>query len=719
MTKKNLKNTSKDLLFEIGSEELPATNLADIFESAGENVLLQRAKKVLDEKRISYSEAFCWATARRVVFHFVNVADSQTKKETLIKLLSKEDAFQNDAPTEKLLTILKHRSVSIKDVVLSDLNGKPFAFIKKTEPAQKTTQVLPEILEGIVRSLGFPKNMKWDYKWKDGSDLLYPRPIRSFLCLYTNTPLKKIELAGIPVKSETTIFSKADRKKVRVKSIVEYLSVLNKNGIILDPKARKSAIKKLLDTEASRLKGKLYDDPFLLNEVNFLVENPNVLAASFDREFLNLPIEVLAVSMARKQRIFGVVGKDNKLFPELLGVLDRSATPAEKKLISQNFENILHAKLKDSLFFYQEDSKLSLADRRPQLKDLIFIKNAGSMLEKSDRLLHLAKKFSKDLILSSLDAKALERAAFLCKADLLTQMVGEFPELQGIMGKYYAFFSKEDSLAAQAVGEHYLPRTVTDNLPETLPGALLSLLDKNDLIVACFAMGMEPSSSLDPYGLRRSASAVIKIILEYKLQLSLSDLIAQNLDLLSKFYKKENTPIITQKLTAFYKDRFKAVLTDQGYTEDLLEAVMTVRFEKPYEVFRRADALSKFRDKEFFNQSAKVVERIFNILKGAKVQTVGSVNPSLFAEEEERGVYKQYEAEKGRIAQAVQSQNYELATSLYAGAFFDILGRFFEKVFVNTDDAAVRQNRLALLSSVKDLYTKEIAELAKINQGRE
>lgn len=698
----------KDLLIEIGTEELPATNLADIFESPGENAFESRLKKILEEKRLAFQSVKVYATPRRLVFHATGVPAVQSSKDQLIKILSKDEAYASDGvPSEKLLTILKHRQASLKDTFVQAQGAREFVFIKKAEPVLKATAVLADVLSMLVKSPLFPKNMKWD-----DSGVFFARPIRNLLCFY-GTQMVRVKVGELKTGNQTLIFSKSRRTRHAVKDIPSYFKLLRQKGVIVDSLERKKAISKSLDSLASSMGAKLYDDPFLLSEVNFLVESPAALSAPFGEEFLKLPLEVLAVSMARKQRIFGVTGKEGKLKPKFLALLDGAATAAQKKIISANMENILHAKLKDSLFFYKEDTKAPLESKQPELKNLVFLKDAGSMLEKSERLARLAKDLAAEAGLSADEKKALERACVLSKCDLLTQMVGEFPELQGVMGKYYALESGESEGAAQAIGEQYLPRTVLDRLPETKAGSLLSILDKADLIAACFRLGLEPTSSLDPYGLRRSATAILKIILDRKLSLSLPDLLN---DIFQEqgFGPKDKETL--DKLKAFFKDRFKALLTDRGFRDDLVDAVLAGGFEFPGQAYDKLRRLEPVLKEPFFPQAWKVVERTVNILKGNKETLPDKINPGVFTEDLERRVHEHYEAAREGISEAAKSGDFRLATSLYAEAFFAILGEFFEKVFVNAEDLNVRRNRLALLRAVRNLYTDNIADLSRIRQ---
>ena len=718
--KKKTAEAARDLIFEIGTEELPATNLADLFEPAAgtpkaDLALLAKWKKIFQDYRIPFESAEVWATPRRLVFYLKNVSAAQEPCDRLTKLMAHAEAYgPSGQPTEKLLTVLKHRNTPLEETLVSELNGKPHVFIKKAEPVRKTVAVLPELLEAFVPTLPFPKTMKWD-----DSGFYFPRPIRSTLCFYGTQCIRYL-LADVRSGDKSFIFSKSKRTGYPVADGVSYFKLLNRHGVILDPVERKKSIQFILDKLARSFHGRLYEDPFLMNEVNFLVENPQGLSAGFDEQFLKLPVEVLAVSMARQQRLFGLTDPSGKLLPKFLAVVDRPMNEKERKLISRNCENILQAKLRDSLFFYREDSKVSLEKRRAELKNIIFLKGAGSIYEKTERLVNLSKQFSQELKLSKQDQDTLERACFLSKCDLLTQMVGEFPELQGVMGKYYALESGEPASVSSAIGEQYLPRTLGDRLPDTLPGCFLSIFDKCDLVCACFGLGLEPTSSMDPYALRRSATSVLRIILDKKLELSLSRLLVQSdrftHDVIDNHHPKKNLnhDQREKKLRLFFRDRLTALFIEKGFDTFLIEAVLDSGFDSPYEVLTRLESLSKISAQRYFMNACKVVERTHNILKGYKDALPDTPDSTLFVEPLEEQVLKQLESNKPGICDAKKERDFARATSLYAEAFFDILSEFFDKVFINAEDPKVRKNRLSLLKNVKELYTRDIADLSNI-----
>lgn len=702
----------RDVLLEIGSEELPATNLADIFQNNAVNPLEAAARKVFEAHRVQIASLRVYATPRRLVFHATGVAAQQASRDILTRLLTRQESLDTDGkPTEKLLTILKHRGGTIEQTVTQESNGKEYLFLKKAEPVRPTAAVLPDVLAEIVKGLAFPKNMYWN-----DSGFHFPRPIRWLVGLYGSKPVT-FRVADLRSKPETVFFCKSRRARAAVKDTAAYFRLLSKRGVILDQFERKRRVQMLLEKLAKPLGGRIYDDPFLLNEVTYLVETPEGLAAPFSREFLDLPLEVLTVSMARKQRLFGLVDAAGRVQPSFLAILDGRATDKQKKRISRNMEGILRAKLQDSLFFYREDQKVTLEKKRPELAGLVFLKNAGSMLEKSERLVRLCAPFARHAGLDAQETRDLERAAYLCKSDLLTQMVGEFPELQGITGRYYALAHGESSGTATAIGEQYLPRTAADPLPSARVGCALSALDKIDLITACFGLGLEPTSSLDPYGLRRSAAGVMKIAVEKGIELSVPALVDASLEELSRYVAEDKRKAARPKLIAFFKDRFKAVLTDRGYREDLIEAAMASRFDSPAETARRIETLSELASGSDFLQASKVVERTSNILKGNKLQLPGELRADLLREDLEKRVYELFRDRADGIRRAADSGDLSQATSLYARAFFAILEQFFEQVFVNHDDLEVRTNRLALLKGIRDLYTEKIADLSKIKSS--
>ncbi|MEI8344947.1 MAG: glycine--tRNA ligase subunit beta, partial [Candidatus Omnitrophota bacterium] len=560
-----------------------------------------------------------------------------------------------------------------------------------------------------------PKTMRWDLRWAGGADFCFSRPVRSFLCFYGAQTLKNVKIAGIGVGTSTRLLIKARHEQVSVRTITAYFDLLKKKGLILDPVERKNRIRTALEAAAKAAGVRLVADPMLLSEITYLTEMPQVISAVFDNAFLDLPAEVLTVSMARKQRIFGSVDAKEKLANRFFGVLDRRVTAVEQKLICDNFGSILKAKLQDSLFFFREDSKMPLEQKARALDGLIFIKNAGSMFQKSCRLVELSGLLSKSLGMSEESSARLSEAARLCKADLLTQMVGEFPELQGVMGHYYAKAQGLPQEVAMAIGQQYLPRTADDRLPDTQIAAALSLIDKVDLITTCFCLGLEPSSSADPYALRRSASAIAKITFEHHLDYSLDALLERCRVLVVADLKnppKKADP--KADVAAFIADRAKAVLAERGYAADLIEAVFAGGFDRLDLCASKLASLQPLTKAESFVKTCKVIERITNILKATREILPEEPDVALFQEQLERDLFQKFNESNEAIIKSKEANDVKTATDLYAAAFFDILGEFFTKVFINAEDSGIRRNRLALLKRIRGLYVDGMADLSFI-----
>jgi glycyl-tRNA synthetase beta chain len=433
---------------------------------------------------------------------------------------------------------------------------------------------------------------------------------------------------------------------------------------------------------------------------------------------------VLQSGLSKSQRLFSVIAKDGRHLPSYIGFLDgESQNP---KTVVQTVSAILRAKLQDARFFYEEDLKLyraqgdskraGLAKLQDDLKNLQYLKGAGSMAQKQDRLAAAAKDVLKSWGLSEDAAKAATEAVPVLKVDLLTQMVGEFPELQGIAGGFYLQAAGHSAAAAAAVGEHYLPTSPDSALPSSPAAAALSVLDKADIIAVCFALNKLPTSSQDPYALKRSLAGILRTVTAngFRVQwdaLMRALLMALKAQKLAEDFDVEAT---LKKLSGFYAERTQYFYENHGVSRDIAESVLEVRTGDILDVARRIEALRKMAGTEDFIKTVKVLQRTTNILKGAKTQVSGDPEEALLIEPSEKELFAAWKAKKSAVAEAVASGDAEKALSLYAHVFFDILHRFFEEVLVNAEDAAVRMNRLRLVSSVRGLFADHFADLSKI-----
>jgi glycyl-tRNA synthetase beta chain len=408
--------------------------------------------------------------------------------------------------------------------------------------------------------------------------------------------------------------------------------------------------------------------------------------------------------MKEHQRYFPVEDARGRLLPRFLVITNRG--PQEAPFTVEGNERVLKARLADAKFFWEEDRKLSLWKRVEGLKEVVFHEKLGSYWERVERIDRLAGYLALRLGLVADEREALHRASRLCKADLLTQMVGEFPKLQGVMGYHYAREEGEKEEVARAILEHYLPRFAGDRLPETLLGTLLSLADKFDALCGCFSIGLIPTGSQDPYALRRQAQGIIRILEEKNLNLSLKDSLAAALE---NFPGRGTT---LQELLEFFRDRLYQTFLERGQRHDIINAVLAAGFDNVADFSRRLEVISRLSQTEQWQGLVTVVERTFNI--GKKAAATGEVEETLLQEKEERQLWELYQRHKDRIQSLINKEQYEEASMEYYTSFAQAVHNFFEKVFVNVEDLRLRNNRLLLLKNINELYSTRIADLAQI-----
>jgi len=442
-----------------------------------------------------------------------------------------------------------------------------------------------------------------------------------------------------------------------------------------------------------------------------MVSEPVVFSGEFDKKFLVLPEEVLKASMSKYQRLFPVSRKDS-LINRFIAVIDGRGRDVRR--IRRNYKNILEARLKDSLFFFDEDTKNPLSENIEQLKDLIFQKDLGNMSEKIKRLEGLCSFICEELKLGDDLKSDVKRAALLSKVDLVTHMVGEFPSLQGVMGGVYALKSNERKEVALAIKEHYLPQGMDDRLPGSLEGAVLAISDRIDNVVGFLGMGADVSGSFDPFGIRRNSQGLIQIIKDKSLRLNIDRLIQKAASLYGDRLKVQN-PALKNKVIGYIKERVGFLMGDIRPIE-LKASVLEVECFDIVDIFKRVKELSSISAERYFLEAAKVVERTSNILKGAKGEKIGRVNEALFKEDLERKVWKAYLGARDRIKALIDKGKYKEATKEYGQAFFNLLHDFFDKVLVNVEDKALRLNRLAMMKEIGTLYIDRVADLAKLPQ---
>ncbi|MFQ5957260.1 MAG: glycine--tRNA ligase subunit beta, partial [Candidatus Brocadiales bacterium] len=560
-------------------------------------------------------------------------------------------------------------------------------------------KLLPNILADIVRSVAFPKRMRWR-----GPGLSFARPIRWIVALF-DTKTIELELNGIRSGAVTFGHPFLSGRRVTIKraDFTFYRDLLRREKVIVDADERKSMLREGIG-EIMRSYGSELKEEELLEEVNNLVEYPFPVECTFPEEFLRVPQEVVETVMIDHQRYFPIEDNNGRLLAKFIAVTNRGERGA--RLAVEGNERVLKARLADAKFFWEEDRKRSLKDRLDGLKDVVFHEKLGSYWERMERIDRLSTYLALRLNLTDKGREALHQAAHLCKADLLTQMVTEFPKLQGTMGYHYAREEGVPEGVALAIMEHYMPRYAGDKLPQTQLGTILSLADKFDALCACFSVGLVPTGSQDPYGLRRQAQGIVRILESQRLTLSLQDTLAAAL---------ENFPgkgAAVKEITAFFRDRLYQTFLERGYRYDIINAVLGAGFDNISDFSDRAGIISKISETDAWQELVTVVERTFNIGKSAP--SAGEVDEGLLQQEEERSLWEVYVRNKDRVTSLIDDKKYEEASRVFTDTFAKPVHTFFDKVFVNVEDERLRNNRLVLVKNINQLYAPKVADLSQI-----
>jgi len=492
---------------------------------------------------------------------------------------------------------------------------------------------------------------------------------------------------------------------IPVNDVQSYLQKTREAFVMVDPVERKKKIEEGMIREGARVSGKILKDEELLDEVNFLVEYPVALCGTFDNKFLSLPREILVHSMKEHQRYFPLVDDHGVLLPHFVCI--SNIHPKNREVVVKGNEKVLRARLSDAAFFFEDDLKISLDHRVEQLKKVVFQAKLGTSYEKVMRFKGLALWMTEriDPTLRELVA----RTSLLCKADLVTGMVGEFPKLQGIVGREYARLSKEKPEVAEAIYEHYLPGFAGDRLPSSPIGDIVSIADKMDTVVGCFGVGLVPTGTADPFGLRRQALGIIRIVLEKKYSISLRGLIEESQKQLKE---KMERPVeqVKEEVLDFFRVRYQNFLLDKGYPFDVTEAVLSISFDELLDVQGRLDALRKAREWEDFESIVVAFKRAMNILKGAPPKR--EIHLSLLSESVEQNLYQSFLKARERIDNHLNKRDY-LSALLEMTHMKKPIDDFFDGVMVMIEDEAVRDNRLALLDEIGKLFLK-IADFSKL-----
>ena len=685
----------KELLLEIGTEEIPAGFIPQALMD-----LEFLAKKELETSRIDFNGMKTLGTPRRLVLVIESVSEKQRDEETKKIGPSKQAAFDEKGnPTKAAIGFAKGQSVPVESLTLVQTEKGEYVCAVKKESGQLTSLILSSILPKWILSIPFQKSMRWA-----DVPIRFARPIHWILALFGGEVIP-FEIGNIHGGNVTYGHRFMHSGPIPVKDFQSYLQKTREAFVIVDPVERKKRIEEEMIREGAKVSGRILKDEELLDEVNFLVEYPVALCGNFDRKFLSLPREVLIHSMKEHQRYFPLLDDHGVLLPHFVCI--SNIHPKSQQAVVKGNEKVLRARLSDAAFFFEDDLKISLDQRVEQLKKVVFQAKLGTSYEKVMRFKQLALWMTERI--DSKLRESVERTALLCKADLVTGMVGEFPKLQGIVGREYARLSGEKPEVTVAICEHFLPGFAGDRLPSNSIGGIVSIADKMDTIVGCFGIGLVPTGTADPFGLRRQALGIIRIVLEKKYPLSLKGLIEESEKQLKE---KMERPVeqVKEEVLDFFRVRYQNFLQDKGYPYDVIDAVISNSFGELLDVQHRIDALRTAREWKDFESIVIGFKRAMNILKGLTSTT--EINPSLFSEPIEKNLYQSFRKARENISRVLSQKDYETAL-LEMTQMKKPIDDFFDGVMVMVEDEAIRNNRLALLDEIGKLFLR-IADFSKL-----
>ncbi len=689
----------QELLFEIGTEEIPAGYILPALESM---------KRILSEKLqtldLTYTGIKGSATPRRFALCVEGLISRQPDRREEVFGPPKQAAFdQNNQPTKAAIGFAKSRGASVDDLKVVDTQKGAYVMLLIEKKGRDTVEILSEVLPEVVKEIPFPKSMHWG-----SSRTTFARPIQWLATSYGGGAVS-CKIDEITSTNQTKGHRFMAPGPIEITGCQQYLESLRQAHVIADIEERRKAVIEEVERAATEAGGNILPDDELVDTVTNLVEKPHAVCGSFDERFLAIPSEVLITSMREHQKYFAVVDKDGKLLPYFVAV--NNTKVKDVKLAAEGHQRVLRARLEDAFFFFKEDQHRPLAERVNDLSGVVFQQKLGTLLEKTSRITELAGYLA--TILQPDQLETAKRAAYLAKADLLTAMVNEFPSLQGVIGRDYALLNGEPETVAKAILEHYMPIRAGSELPPSPAGALVSMADRLDTIAGCFGIGQIPTGTTDPFGLRRLALGLLHVILDKGFAVSLSDCIDQAIQLYGDKLT-ENATVTKQNAIEFIKGRFVNDLTAKGIPVEAVEAVTSVSFDDVVECRRKIDALMAISKQPAFTILAAAFKRVMNIIKDNRVT---NIDKKLFSEPAETKLHETLQAVSAEAQPHLDRKQYEEALAVIL-KMKEPVDLFFDDVMVMVDDPKVRDNRLALLAAVADLFLKvgDFSKMYALNQ---
>jgi len=687
-----------DFLVEIGTEELPPKELKNLINSFADSL-----QKALHSARLEYESVATYAGPRRLAAVVENLSYTQTNQELMVKGPSVSVGYDNKGKITSAGSAFA-KKCGVKPEALDRMKNDKGEWLcfRSIERGRKTAELIPRLVENVLEHLPIPKRMRWG----DGN-IEFARPIHWLILLHGKNAIAGVVM-GIPAGKTTLGHRFHAPGEITIDKPSKYPSLLKKAYVLADFVERRKTIVEAVKKAAKNVRSVPVDNNDLYDEITAMTEWPVPLVGTFDQSFLSLPKEVIVATLTDHQRYFPVADKNGDLLPRFIMIANLASKDPDR--VRAGNERVIRPRLADAAFFWESDKRVSLVERSDALRKVVYQQGLGSIYDKSMRIAKLAVTVGGQV---GADIAIIERAALLAKCDLLTNLVGEFPTLQGLMGKYYAAADGEPVAVADAIGEQYLPRFAGDALPETAAGQAIAIADKLDTLAGIFALGKKPTSKSDPFSLRRNALAIIRIIIEQRLDLDLTSLIAAAIAHHHLQHKDEKA--IAETLYNFIIERMRSYYLDKqnDLTTEMFTAVMIRRPNSLLDFDNRLKAVAAFVKLESALSLAAANKRISNILKQAGVDSSATINQSLIKEPAEMTLFNSVIKAKNAVAPLLANRDYTNVLETLAELKGPIDG-FFDDIMVMTDDKALRNNRLALLSELREMFLN-VADVSSLS----
>jgi glycyl-tRNA synthetase beta chain len=688
-----------ELLFEIGTEEIPSDFLDEGIRQLG-----QLAESAFRDNLIHVQgELQTFGTPRRLVLIAKGVAQKQEDTVQEITGPPKSAAFDPEGnPTKAARGFAKKQGIPVDQLGTLQTPKGEYLYVKRHIPGRPAPDVLSEILPRIVSGMSWPKSMRWG-----GIGFAFVRPIHWILALFEGRVIP-FEIAGISSGNKTRGHRFMAPRPLEIQNLQDYLRKMTESAVIINPEDRKHAVKAAVTKAAEVVSGTPMEDAELLSTVTNLVELPSAVCGTFDEAFLNLPDPVLITAMKKHQKYFAVYNGQGLLMPHFVAV--NNTVARDESVVSRGHERVLRARLADADFFFKEDRKKTLLDKLEDLKGVVYQADLGTSYAKVQRFMRLGEYLAEMILPNRVNDVRL--AAELCKCDLVTEMVMEFPTLQGVMGEEYARLDGHPQEICLAIREHYLPDRAGGELPTSPIGAIVGMADRMDTITGCFAVGLEPTGAADPFALRRHALAIIRILEAFAWDLSLQDVLSRSIAILSEEVALQSD-LVFEKVIDFFREIYKQLLLRSDHKSDLIEAAVSVAFDQISPLRDRIQQLEKFStESEEFESLVLAFKRVNNILK--KEKALRHVNPEQFREPCEKKLWEAYQEIKDDAQQKMDARNYYEALELMARLRKPVDDLFDGVEILTKEDPELKNNRVAMLQALSRLFLS-LADFSKFS----